>query len=115
MRAETKETAVAWGLGSAGAVAGVARYYVGKPALESMRKPHSANIGWAAIAAGVLAWDLFAPETLSEGVDRALERHKVSTAAAIGFTAAHLANLLPESVDPIHQFGKRARGAIRHA
>lgn len=37
---------------------------------------------------------------LSEGVDRGLESHRWATAAAIGVTAMHLLNVLPQNVDP---------------
>lgn len=61
---------------------------------------------WLALGAGVAAWDILCPpgETLSEGVDRALE-HPVYRAVALGgiaVTAAHLANLLPDRIDPFH-------------
>lgn len=63
---------------------------------------------WGVLVAGVAAYDVLSPsgETLSEGIDRALERHPVSralTLAAIGVTALHLANVLPEEVDPFHR------------
>lgn len=65
----------------------------------------NANKAWAALGAGVVAYELVCPvgETLSEGVDRALESHKWLTIAAIGVTALHLANALPPQVDPYHQ------------
>lgn len=61
------------------------------------------NLGWAAIGGFVLAFDVFAPETLSESVDRAIERHKWLTRLAIGVVALHLMNLLPDKADPLHQ------------
>lgn len=72
-----------------------------------MERPKPSTVAWGTIAAGVAAYDVFCPqgETLSEGVDRALERPygKVIALGAIAVTAAHLANLLPERVDPFHQ------------
>jgi len=62
----------------------------------------SGTIGWGCIGAFVLAWDVFAPETLSGAVDRALE-HKTGKYLAIGavaVTGAHLLNLIPEEIDP---------------
>jgi hypothetical protein len=61
---------------------------------------------WLGLAAGVLVYDTFCPEgeTLSEGVDRALA-HPLSRAATIGaiaITGAHLLNVLPERIDPLH-------------
>lgn len=64
--------------------------------------PHlNARRGWLAVAGLVTAYELTCPdgELLSEGVDRALQKHPVLTTLAIGYTAAHLANILPEEVD----------------
>ena len=74
-----------------------------------------AKIAWGALISGVFAYDMLAPpnETLSEGVDSAIERSSLLTNTAIAATALHLANILPERVDPIHQVGKRARHAFR--
>lgn len=69
------------------------------------------SYAWAGLAAGVLVYDVLCPlgETLSEGADRALERRPLLTVALIGTTALHLANLLPEQIDPFHHFVKLAR------
>jgi len=76
-----------------------------------MERPHnSTKFGWLAIGGFVLAWDVLAPETLSHGVDRALEHSPVGRAAALGgiaITAAHLANLLPERIDPFTRIPRR--------
>lgn len=76
-----------------------------------MERPHhSTKYAWAAIGSFVLAWDVLAPETLSHGVDRALEHSPVARAAALGgiaITAAHLANLLPEQIDPFTRIPRR--------
>lgn len=72
-----------------------------------MERPRPASVAWGVLAAGVVAYDVFCPpgETLSEGVDRALERErgKIFALGTIAITAAHLANLLPERVDPFHK------------
>jgi hypothetical protein len=54
--------------------------------------------------AGVLAWDVVSPKghTFSEGVDTFIEKHPIATRLAIGYTAAHLCNLLPEKYDLFH-------------
>lgn len=61
---------------------------------------------WIGLAAGIFAYDVLCPEgeTLSEGVDRALEHPKGRIAAigAIAITSAHLLNILPEKIDPLH-------------
>ncbi|UOF77999.1 hypothetical protein [Caudoviricetes sp.] len=63
---------------------------------------HAGTYGWVALAAGVAAFDYFAPETLSHAVDRALERPMGRYAAigAVAITAAHLLNLIPKEYDP---------------
>lgn len=70
-----------------------------------MENPLTARRAWAGLAAGVVAYEIACPngELMSEGVDRALEKHPVLTMLAIGATALHLANLLPEQIDPFHQ------------
>ena len=76
-----------------------------------MRKPDMASVAWAGIAFGVAGYDIAAPEgqMLSEGVDRALERHPVITTLAIGAVALHLLNVLPEKIDPLHQLAELGR------
>lgn len=65
----------------------------------------TAKRGWLAVGAVVIGHELLcAPgHTLSEGVDRALEKHPVITTLAIGTVALHLMNVLPEAYDPIHR------------
>jgi hypothetical protein len=65
----------------------------------------SAKRAWGVLGLGVLAYELACPvgQTLSEGVDRALERHKLLTTAAVGLTALHLLNVLPSQLDPFTQ------------
>lgn len=77
-----------------------------------------ATAAWAALGAGVLAYEILCPpgETLSEGVDRALE-HPLGRVAALGgiaLTAAHLANLLPKKLDPLSHllFWKNTLGTV---
>lgn len=64
------------------------------------------STGWYAVAVGVLAWDLAAPdgETLSESFRRAAKtRHgKAVAAASIGLVIAHLFEIIPKRYDPLH-------------
>lgn len=64
-----------------------------------------ADVAWIALAAGIVAYEVAAPpgELLSEGVDRYLTRRPWVTRAVVGVVAAHLLNLIPNRVDPIHQ------------
>jgi hypothetical protein len=50
----------------------------------------------------ILAWDLVAPETLSAAFARAPRWVAVGSTAVV---CAHLFDLLPEQVDPLHQLG----------
>jgi hypothetical protein len=99
----TRETVETYALATAGAIEGVWRYYV-QPELTARR-------GWAAIGLGVLAYEMSCPqgELLSEGANRAIERHPLLVKAAIGYTALHLMNALPEQVDLFSQFTKRLK------
>lgn len=92
MKYETVET---YALAAVGAVLGGWKY--GPQTLAAK--------AWTLMGAGILAYELACPngETLSEGVDRALENHKLVTSVAIGVTALHLANVLPPRVDPYSQ------------
>lgn len=90
-------------LAAYGAAEGVYKYFV--------RDRLTAARGWLAIAGLVTAYELAAPqgELLSEGVDRALNSHPLLTKAAIGVTALHLVNMIPERLDPF----KRGLDLIR--
>lgn len=71
-----------------------------------MEKPRPSTVAWGVLATGVAAYDVLCPsgETLSEGVDRALETRtgKALALGAIAVTACHLANIIPERCDPFH-------------
>lgn len=92
-----RETAEAYVLGGIGLAKGVLAEYV-QPHLNSKR-------AWLAMGIGIIAYEFTAPdgELLSEGCDRAIERHKLLTVGAIGYTAAHLSNVLPERYDAFHR------------
>ncbi|MGW6624258.1 DUF7427 family protein [Nocardia sp. NPDC055002] len=44
-------------------------------------------------------------ELLSEGVDRALEKHPLLVYGFVAVTVAHLLNWLPNKADPYHAVG----------
>lgn len=71
-----------------------------------MREHLTAGRNWAITAGVIAALEIACPdgETLSEGVDRALERPftRYAAVAGIGITAAHLLNVIPEKYDPFH-------------
>jgi hypothetical protein len=63
---------------------------------------------WLGLGAGVAVYEVLCPEgeLMSEAVDRALEGRPFVRAATLGgiaITACHLANLIPQSVDPFHK------------
>lgn len=71
-----------------------------------MDKLRPSTKAWLGLGAYVALYDIFAPqgETLSEGMDRALEHNKCRYIAlgGIAVTAAHLANVIPQKYDPLH-------------
>lgn len=75
-----------------------------------MERPKPSTLAWGALGLGVAAYEIACPEgeTLSEGVDRALENKKFKSIVigGIAVTALHLCNLLPEQLDPYHQLFK---------
>ncbi len=76
---------------------------------------HAGTYGWVGIVAGVVAWDILAPETLSGAVDRALESKRGYLAiGAITLTAAHLLNVIPDPIDPFKLIPNVARGRAEH-
>jgi hypothetical protein len=68
-----------------------------------MALPLSAKQAWAALAAGVLAYELTCNEgeLLSEGVDEWLSTRPLLTRTVIAALALHLGNAVPPRIDPI--------------
>ena len=66
----------------------------------------SARRAWGALALSVVVYEIACPkgETLSEGIDRLMETRKGKALAigAVGLTASHLINAIPEKFDPFH-------------
>lgn len=65
-----------------------------------IKKEHISTAGWVGLTAGVIAFDILSPQTLSTAFDRYLE-HPVKKWLAIGsvaVTGAHLLNI-PEHFD----------------
>jgi len=60
------------------------------------------HLGWAALAAGVIAWDVLAEETLSSAFRRGLDNNHLRplVVGAWALTTCHLMGVLPERVDP---------------
>lgn len=71
----------------------------------------SADRAWLTLAAGVLAYEVFAPrsELLSDGCDRYLEGHPWLTRAVVAMTALHLVNVLPVWCDAYGVIGMLRR------
>jgi hypothetical protein len=65
------------------------------------------NKAWIGLAVYLAIVEILAPpgETLSEAMDEWLQSHlgKALSYTAVGVTAAHLVNLLPQQFDPIHR------------
>lgn len=71
-----------------------------------MKEYLTSRNNWLITGAVIAALEIACPdgETMSEGVDRALEHPTLRYAvmAGIGITAAHLLNVIPEKYDPFH-------------
>lgn len=93
-----KESSEALALGVIGAIQGVFREVI-QPELTAERT-------WVGLGVVIGLHEALcgSNEMLSHGVDRMIEKHPVATRLAIGVTALHLANLLPEKIDPISRF-----------
>jgi hypothetical protein len=78
---------------------------------------------WAVVTmmGGILTYDLVTPpgETVSEAVDRYLERRPILTTIFIGITAGHLLNRIPVYLDLYALFfagvGRFVRRSIHNA
>jgi hypothetical protein len=64
----------------------------------------SGTVGWLAIGAFVVAWDLLAEESLTHAAERGLANPHTRPAviAGIGITACHLLHIIPKHLDPYH-------------
>jgi len=69
------------------------------------------EMAWVAMTLGIIAYEIFAPENelLSEAVDRFLVSHPILTRVVVIAVAAHLLNVIPNEVDPIHQIATLSR------
>lgn len=94
-----RETAEAWTLGAVGLAKGLFELWNEQPAGDK---------AWQVILGGVAIYEMVCPkgELLSESADRFLERHQRLGKALIYYTAAHIANDLPDRGDLFHQFTK---------
>lgn len=84
-----------------------------------MRRLEPGEWAWAGLIAGVATYDYLCPDgqTMSEMVDKALAgRSKLLAVGAVAVTAAHLLNILPEPIDPLHKLANQAHviKEIRH-
>lgn len=76
-----------------------------------MERPRPSTLAWAGLVGGVVAYDVLCPknETLSERLDPVLESApgRAFLYTAIGTTALHLTNLLPDRYDPFNRASQR--------
>lgn len=94
-------------LAAVGICKGIFEVYV-EPVIQETRPSTKA---WAALVGGVILYDALCPrgETLSEGYDSFIDRHPAVAWAATALTAAHLLNIIPETIDPIHRLANHGR------
>lgn len=66
------------------------------------------TIGWAGLTAYVLAWDMFATETLSGAFGRAVLHPRARWPVVLSWTitTAHLFGVLPSRYDPLARVGR---------
>lgn len=59
---------------------------------------------WCVLGSGVVIYNLCSNdgETLSEGVDRYLEKSPHKTRLIVAILAVHLVNVVPKQYDPVH-------------
>jgi hypothetical protein len=86
-------------------------------AAPSRKQPgsHAGTAGWLGVATGVLAWDLFAPETLTDAFGRARstpEGRFITTAVWLLLTG-HLFGILPSWADPFRLPGQNSQPSAR--
>jgi len=69
-------------------------------------KVQRGSIAWTALAAGVIGYNVSAREgeMLSQAADRWIESHPILVRLLIAVVAAHVANVAPQRLDPIHLF-----------
>jgi hypothetical protein len=74
-----------------------------------------ADGAWAALAAGIIGWEVFAwlkleDQLLTDAAHRYMERWPIVTAVAVGTTALHLTGVYKalniKYLDPLHMTGK---------
>lgn len=104
MTQERKESIEAFGLATIGALRGASQELSRGFQTPEQSNSRSATMGWIALGAGVAIFDRYAPETLTNRAHRT--EHPWAARIAIGTVALHLANALPERLDPIHQVVK---------
>lgn len=63
---------------------------------------------WIVLAAGIVTYEVVAQpdELMSEAVDRYLESRPWFTRIAVAIVAAHLLNIIPQKLDPLHQLAR---------
>lgn len=69
---------------------------------KTHNETHRGSLGWLAITAFVVAFDITQEESLSHACSRGLENRSTRpfVASAIGITALHLAGAIPTKLDP---------------
>lgn len=70
-----------------------------------------ADKAWIAIGMGVIVWDMTCPpgEMLSEASRRYAKNHQLLAHVVVASVGAHLLDLIPRWVDPIHWVGVALR------
>lgn len=70
---------------------------------ETHNQTKMGTLGWAGMAAYVIAWDVLAEETLTHAAHRGLDGRvcRLATYGAVAYFGAHLLRVIPEHLDPL--------------
>lgn len=60
---------------------------------------------WLTLGVGIVAWEIFGSELLSQAYDRYVDSHPILARLLPIILTAHVINAIPSKYDPVHQGG----------
>jgi hypothetical protein len=72
--------------------------------METRNETHIGTLGWAAIGAFVVAWDVKCEESLTHAFRRGYNNPRIRPLllGAVAITLAHLIDAIPHQIDPFY-------------